>query len=225
MLTTGAATEASPAVADIDGDGDPEILIAAEDRRLYAYGSDGAAVSGFPIEIGAEARSTPAIWDLDGAGASEIALSGWDRKLHVWRYPGFFSPFGAAWPMWRHDNWHTGYATFPILTHADPPPAPEPSPSPPARAWLAPNRPNPFNPSTVIGFGVPGPGRAEVRLRIFDVTGRLLSTLVSRPYDPGYHEVRWDGRSDRGAELSSGIYLLRAEIGPVAMSRKLAWIR
>ena len=224
-LTTGAVTEASPAVADIDGDGDLEILIAAEDRRLYAYGSDGTPVSGFPIEIGAEARTTPAIWDLDGDGASEIALSGWDRKLHVWRYPGFFSPFGAAWPMWRHDNWHTGFATFPILTHADPPPAPEPSPAPPARAWLAPNRPNPFNPSTVIGFGVPGPGRAEVRLRIFNVAGRLLSTLVSRPYDPGYHEVRWDGRNDRGAELSSGVYLLRAEIGPATMSRKLALIR
>ncbi|HEY6572972.1 MAG TPA: FG-GAP-like repeat-containing protein, partial [Candidatus Eisenbacteria bacterium] len=224
-LSFGASTEASPAVADLDGDGAPEILIAAEDRRLYAYRSDGAAVSGFPIEIGAEARSTPAVWDLDGDGAAEIALAGWDRKLHVWRYPGIFSPIGAPWPMWRHDNWHTGLMSFPILTHADPPPAPSPDPAPPARPWLAQNRPNPFNPSTLIGFGVPGPERAEVRLRIFDVSGRLVATLVSRRIDPGYHEVRWDGRSDRGVALGSGVYLLRAEIGPATLSRKLALIR
>ena len=224
-LSFGAATEASPAVADLDGDGVPEILVAAEDRRLYAYGSDGTAVSGFPIEIGAEARSTPAVWDLDGDGATEIALAGWDRKLHVWRYPGFFSPLGAPWPMWRHDNWHTGLMTFPILTHADPPPAPAPAPAPPARPWLGQNRPNPFNPSTVIGFAVPGPERAEVRLRVFDVAGRLVATLVSRRLDPGYHEVRWDGRSDRGGTLASGVYLLRAEIGPATLSRKLALIR
>lgn len=225
-LSFGAATEASPAVADLDGDGAAEILIAAEDRRLYAFGADGSSVSGFPIEIGAEARTTPAVWDLDGDGAAEIAMAGWDRKLHVWRYPGIFSALGAPWPMWRHDNWHTGLMTFPILTHADPPPAPAPDPAPPpVRPWLGQNRPNPFNPTTVIGFAVPGPERAEVRLRVFDVAGRLVATLVSRRYDPGYHEVGWDGRSDRGGALGSGVYLLRAEIGPATLTRKLALIR
>lgn len=224
-LSFGASTEASPTVADLEGDGACEIVIAAEDRRLYAYRYDGAAVSGFPIEIGAEARSTPAIWDLDGDGAAEIALAGWDRKLHVWRYPGNFSPLSAPWPMWRHDNWHTGLMSFPILTHAEPPPAPGPGLAPPARPWLSQNRPNPFNPSTVIGFGVPGPERADVRLRVYDVSGRLVSTLVSRRFDPGYHEVRWDGRADRGGALASGVYLLRAEIGPATFSRKLALIR
>ena len=224
-LSMGAATEASPAVADLDGDGAAEILIGAEDRRLYAFHSDGSSVSGFPIEIGAEARSTPAVWDMDGDGAAEIALAGWDRKIHVWRYPGIFSPLSAPWPMWRHDNWHTGLMSFSILTRADPPPAPAPAPAPPARPWLARNRPNPFNPSTVIGFGVPGPERAEVRLRVFDVAGRLVATLVSRRFDPGYHEVRWDGRSDRGGSLGSGVYLVRAEIGPATLSRKLALIR
>ncbi|MEK7315158.1 MAG: FlgD immunoglobulin-like domain containing protein, partial [Candidatus Eisenbacteria bacterium] len=216
---------ASPTVVDLEGDGAPEIVIAAEERRLYAYRYDGAAVSGFPIEIGAEARSTPAVWDLDGDGAAEIALAGWDRKIHVWRYPGVFSPLSAPWPMWRHDNWHTGLAAFPILTHADPPPAPGAGPAPPARPWLSQNRPNPFNPSTVIGFGVAGPERADVRLRVYDVSGRLVSTLVSRRFDPGYHEVRWDGRADRGGALASGVYLLRAEIGPATFSRKLALIR
>ncbi|HSQ58910.1 MAG TPA: FG-GAP-like repeat-containing protein, partial [Acidobacteriota bacterium] len=223
----GAATEASPAVADLDGDGSLEILLAGEDRRLHAFHHDGSAVSGFPIEIGAEARGTPAIWDLDGDGATEIALAGWDRRLHVWSYPGAFSSPGAAWPMWRHDNWRTGTVAFPILTSADPPPGPEPAPppAPPARAYLAPNRPNPFNPTTLLGFGVPGPGPADVVLRVVDVSGRVVATLVSRRLDPGYHERRWDGRDDRGRDLGSGIYFLHARIGSATLTRKLALVR
>jgi hypothetical protein len=225
-VAIGAATEAAPAVADLDGDGSLEILIGGEDRRLHAFHHDGVPVSGFPIEIGAEARGTPAVWDLDGDGVVEIALAGWDRKLHVWRYPGFFNVLGAAWPMWRHDNWRTGLATFPILTSVEPEPVPEPVPQVvPARPWLARNRPNPFNPSTWIAFGVPGPGAADVRLRNFDVAGRSGATLVSRPLDPGYHELRWDGRDQRGVPLASGVYFLRAEIGPAVLTQKLVLAR
>jgi len=225
-LTTGAATEASPAVADLDGDGSPEILIGAEDRRLYAFGSDGSKVSGFPIETGAEVRSTPAVWDLDGDGTAEIAIAGWDRKLHVWRYPGFFSALAAPWPMWRHDNWHTGLSSFPILTSADPPPTSEPAPNiPPAAPWLGRSKPNPFNPTMVIGFAVPGPGAALVHIVVFDVSGRKVATLVSHRTDPGYHEARWDGRTKEGTAAGSGIYLLRAEIGATVLTRKLALVR
>jgi hypothetical protein len=225
-LAIASATEASPAVADLEGDGSVEILIAGEDRRIHAFRHDGTSVSGFPIEIGAEARGTPAVWDLDGDGATEIAFAGWDRRLHVWDYPGTFSPLGAAWPMWRHDNWHTGVETFPILTHAEPTPMPAPDPAPtPARPWVAQNRPNPFNPSTRIRFGVPGPGAADVSLRVFDIAGRRVATLVSRKLDPGYHEVRWDGRTDRGVALGSGVFFLRAEIGPAHFTRKLVLVR
>jgi hypothetical protein len=130
-----------------------------------------------------------------------------------------------AWPMFHHDNWHTGVATFPILTSADPAPVPDPTPAPGARAALRQNRPNPFNPVTVIGFTVPGPAAAPVTLRVFTVDGRQVRTLVSRQLDPGYHEVRWDGRGDSGAPLGSGVYLYRAEIGSVSFARKMALLR
>jgi len=222
----GGICEASPAVADLDGDGSLEVLIGAEDRRLYAFHADGTAVSGFPIEIGAEAKSTPAVWDVDGDGASEILFTGWDQKLHAWRYPGTFASAGMAWPMFRHDNWHTGVATFPILTSADPLPTPEPTPvAPAARASLSQNRPNPFNPETVIGFNVPAGAPALVRLRVYAVDGRLVRTLVSRQLDPGYHEARWNGRGDRGEGVASGVYICRAEIGSATLTRKMALLR
>jgi hypothetical protein len=223
----GAATEASPAVADLDGDGTLEILIGAEDRRLYAFHSDGTPVSGFPIEIGAEARSTPAVWDLDHDGATDIVMAGWDSAVHAWRYPGTFIPSQMAWPMFHHDNWRTGYATFPVLTSVDPPP-PEGPPAPPLaprRSSLAQNRPNPFNPVTTIAYAVAGPGPQPVRIQIFDVRGRLVATPVSRVLDPGYYEFRWDGRARDGAEVASGLYFTKAVIGSATFRRKMALLR
>jgi len=222
-VSLGAPTEASPAVADLDGDGALEVLIGAEDRRLHAFRANGMPVSGFPIEIGAEARSTPAIWDVDGDGASDIFLTGWDGKVYAWRYPGSFSSAGMAWPMFRHDNWNTGVATFPVLTAVDPLPAPEHGPT--ARASLRQNRPNPFNPVTVIGFTVPGAAPLPVTLRVYTVDGRLVRTLVSRDLDPGHHEVRWDGRGDSGASLGTGVYLYRATIGTSSFARKMTLLR
>ena len=129
-----------------------------------------------------------------------------------------------AWPMFRHDNWHTGLFTFPVLTSTDPPPAAPPA-APPALPALFQNRPNPFNPSTVIRYAVHGPGPVPVLLRVYDVQGRVVATLVSRRVDPGYHDVRWDGRDDRGAEVSSGIYFYRVEIGGHAFTRKMALLQ
>jgi len=223
-VSLGAATEASPAVADLDGDGTLEVLIGAEDRRLYAFHSNGAPVSGFPIEIGAEARSTPAIWDLDKDGATDIVMAGWDKALHAWRYPGTFSAGGMAWPMFHHDNWRTGYATFPIITAVDLP-GPETPPLVPKRSALGQNRPNPFNPVTTIGVAVGGPERQFVRIQIFDVHGRLVATPVSRAFDPGYYDVRWDGRGSDGREVSSGVYFYRGTIGPATFTHKMALLR
>jgi len=127
--------------------------------------------------------------------------------------------------MFHHDNWHTGMANFPIVTSADPAPLPVPAPAPVARASLAQNKPNPFNPATTIGFTVPGSAPSPVTLRVYTVDGRLVRTLVSRNLDPGYHEVRWDGKSDAGTSLGTGVYFYRATIGAKSFARKMAILR
>lgn len=84
---------------------------------------------------------------------------------------------------------------------------------------LDPARPNPFNPKTNLRFNLPVAG--EATLAIYDMTGRLQKTLHSGRLDAGDHELEWQGRDDRGAELPSGVYFARLEALGVSRSQKL----
>jgi hypothetical protein len=68
------------------------------------------------------------------------------------------------------------------------------------------NYPNPFNPTTTIKYGLPEP--RNVRMTIVNIKGQEIAELVSGWQDMGRHEVIWNGRSDDGTSLSSGIYLV-----------------
>jgi flagellar hook assembly protein FlgD len=64
-----------------------------------------------------------------------------------------------------------------------------------------------------------------VALRIYDVAGRQVATLVDEPRAAGAHAVRWDGRGASGAEMASGIYFCRLEAGPAVETRKMSLVR
>jgi hypothetical protein len=81
-----------------------------------------------------------------------------------------------------------------------------------ARFSLEQNAPNPFNPVTTIRYTVPA-GAREATLRVFDVTGRLVTTLADGPAEPGRHAVVWDGTDASGSAVASGVYLYRLESG------------
>jgi hypothetical protein len=78
------------------------------------------------------------------------------------------------------------------------------------RSWLAPPSPNPFNPTTMIRFCLGVGGRTDVR--IYDVSGRVVRTLVDAELPAGEHEVVWNGKSDAGSSAASGVYFIRLEI-------------
>lgn len=67
--------------------------------------------------------------------------------------------------------------------------------------------PNPFNPVTTIRYEVPPPG-GPVRLRIYNVRGQLVRTLVNRTEAAGHHHVQWNGINEHGNEVASGVYFL-----------------
>jgi|GEM_PF-3227796 len=84
--------------------------------------------------------------------------------------------------------------------------------------------PNPFNPNTMISYACPA--RAHVSLKIYDVEGRLVKTLVDDPsHEAGVHFAAWGGRTDARKAVTSGIYFARLQVGQDTRSIKLVLIR
>ncbi len=85
------------------------------------------------------------------------------------------------------------------------------------------NYPNPFNPATTIQYDLPVGG--DVRLTVYDISGREIKTLVNDRMASGYHTVRWDGRNRNGGKVASGVYIYRLETDNYVQSRKLLLIK
>jgi len=81
------------------------------------------------------------------------------------------------------------------------------------------NYPNPFSPATTIEYGVAE--TSGVTIRIFDVLGREVRTLVDQTVAPGQHSVQWDGTDANGRRLPSGLYLYQMEAGSFSQTRSL----
>ena len=88
---------------------------------------------------------------------------------------------------------------------------------------LVQNYPNPFNPYTFIKYEIPVPCR--VRLKIFDVSGRLIRTLVDGHRNEGRYSELWDGRDTGGRSVASGIYFYRIEAGRYSETKRMVLLR
>jgi len=88
----------------------------------------------------------------------------------------------------------------------------------PSEVALSQNYPNPFNPMTVISYELLQVD--QVRLQVFDITGRLVATLVNEPKTAGSHSITFDARN-----LASGVYIYRLQVGSKVISRKLTLIK
>jgi len=86
------------------------------------------------------------------------------------------------------------------------------------------NAPNPFNPRTNIRFDVP-PGSGAVSLRIYDVRGRLVRTLVNGTQAAGRKTVAWDGLNDAGTPVGTGIYFYSLSGPGFEQTRKMVLLR
>ncbi len=137
-------------------------------------------------------------------------------------------------PTWidpEYDGWNVYYKVT-TLDHAgnesDPASAGTTTdvagPGVPTRYQLHANAPNPFNPSTQIRYDVPVSGEV-VSIRVFDVAGRLVRTLVEGPQSAGTRSVGWNGRDERGRAVASGVYFYRMQAGSFVQTRKMALLK
>ena len=80
------------------------------------------------------------------------------------------------------------------------------------------NYPNPFNPSTTIEFSIPY--SSHVMLKIYDLLGKEVATLVNEELSMGQHKVNWNAHN-----LASGIYIYKIQVGEFVQTRKMILMR
>jgi Beta-propeller repeat len=93
----------------------------------------------------------------------------------------------------------------------------------PGSYLLSQNYPNPFNPGTVISYELKG--TAFVILKLYDLMGKDVMTLVNEKQTGGSYQVVWNGRNKYGKEVSSGIYFYRLKTDAFSQTRKMILIR
>jgi len=89
----------------------------------------------------------------------------------------------------------------------------------PEKFIVSQNYPNPFNPSTIIEFALPN--KEFVVLRIYDLLGRQINTLVNGEVQAGIHRVSWNGLDGNGRKVSSGAYIYRITAGNLSVTKKM----
>lgn len=85
------------------------------------------------------------------------------------------------------------------------------------------NYPNPFNPSTTISYAVPQDAR--VRVDVYDITGKRVTTLVNSNLQAGYHTVEWNGQDAFGNQVATGVYFYKMTAGDFSETRKMLFTK
>jgi flagellar hook assembly protein FlgD len=89
------------------------------------------------------------------------------------------------------------------------------------------NYPNPFNPSTTIEFDVPETtGKIpHVAVQIFNILGQKVTTLERDIHDAGRYSIKWNGVSENGTRIASGVYFYRLIAGDYTSTKKMIMMK
>jgi Tol biopolymer transport system component len=85
------------------------------------------------------------------------------------------------------------------------------------------NYPNPFNPTTTIRYGLPE--TSDVTLVVYDITGREVATLINHSQAAGWYAMQWNGTSQAGTPVGTGVYLARIQAGNYSSVIKMVYLR
>ncbi len=121
--------------------------------------------------------------------------------------------FGGAATVSRNDVWLLSWSSVVDVAPS----------SAAADFSLAPSEPNPSRGPVSIRYSVPR--WAQVSLRVYDLEGRVVHTLLDETVAPGEHVVRWEGRDARGTLVRSGVYLCELRSGAVRRARRMVLLR
>jgi formylglycine-generating enzyme required for sulfatase activity len=149
------------------------------------------------------------------AAQAQLVVEGTARLVDGTPAAGLRVEFLEHYELGREDRWYRFVAITdrdghyvmnldPVITAVL---GPATGPAGPVGPVLYPNCPNPFNPTTILSYEVPQPGRVE--LAVFNVLGQPVRTWVWGEQQAGVHRVVWDGRDAAGQGVAAGVYISR----------------
>jgi len=229
------------AVGDVNGDGNVDVVSANSVSNNAAVilgngqgGLQGAVtypVGNFPLAI--------ELGDLDGDGDLDLVTSNFsdgnwtileNAGSGTFINPRFLQASTAGSCATLHDRDNDGDLDMTGIDEIDdllflfdnsPQVSVTENPQLPGEFKLMQNYPNPFNPTTIIKFALPHVGtRLAVSLRVFDLLGREVATLVHEELKPGTYEVTFDGHG-----FASSVYFYRLEAAKYRETKKLILLR
>ncbi|MBN2171216.1 MAG: T9SS type A sorting domain-containing protein [Candidatus Krumholzibacteriota bacterium] len=199
-------------------------------EHMWSHGMPGEEVGASAADVAAQASGTTRFaylaYEWDGYGdliVMNASEGQWDPlpygSADAWDTVKAIALYGESVYMVASYNDGAGG----LLQRAPAQCMPTAAPETPVPVLRLGGYPNPFNPATTLRFEQPALGRAA--LRVYDVSGRLVRTLIDGPLGAGGHTVVWDGRDDAGRPLATGVYLARLESAGRVETRKLTLLK
>ena len=214
-IDLGTNSLSEPATADLDNDGDLEIIGANKSGTIFVYHHDGTSFPHFPTTVSGNIESSPAVGDIDNDGDYEIAIA----TTMGLKVIDIKTELGSkiSWKLHRGNIYRSGSLSMTLLS------VKSDGNDIPGKFNIGSNYPNPFNPSTNIDIETSTINRLIVS--VYDVTGRLVNTLINENVQPGYHTVTWNGQSQHGEIMPTGIYFFQIQSGDEMGIKKIMLIK
>lgn len=212
-------------LADLDNDNQLELLIddntqTAGMGKYLVYNHEGTPNNDWTLSTtGTSFFNMPTLADINGDGRLDLVGAGFtaggsnQTYVYVWNTNQPYNAARTVNPVWQFNVRHNGVYGDNNLVGIN-----ETSVEIPDGYLLNQNYPNPFNPVTKISYQLPEAG--SVSLQIYNVLGKLVTTLVNERQNSGTFEVQFDGK-----ELSSGVYFYRLNANGISILKMMTLLK